>query len=909
MGCGVSKVDDLPLVTLCRERRDYIKTASDTRYALAAAHLTYFQSLKRIGDALCKFVDEDLVIGGAGGSYSLPDSPVLTLPSDEGKPGKGKPQGKSSSSSSISLSHSFEDVEDSHLHLSDSDSDLDSGHVHIESSPEPEVPSSSYNQPPNFVYSPNSSGAVYPPNSSGYGYDPTSSGYGYDPTSSFGNYPNSNMYYMRRSETPAQTFYYGEPERFPVQNGPSSDSYSGYGGGGFFGFSMGSPAAREDPYNAQPGPQKPGPPREPPSPPKASSSWDFFNVFDGYDNGGYLSYFPGSRYGNGSSAASSPDSKEVREREGIPDLEDETEQEQEVLKEVRKEKKKANEDSAFRRNHDAGEGTSRHRNLQQNSGEGTSRGVPKQTSSEGSSGTVHLHSSESSLHSVHEKEIKSSPDIDMSKSPEEEHVKKKRVSFEFEEASTMDVGSSKGSSLTTLSVHGTRDVQEVVKEIRDEFETASSYGKEVAMLLEVGKLPYQSRVAALKVIFSRILCLVAPSTLASHPPSKPSIRMSSKMIKMAKGYHGEPGKDFNLKSGNLSSTLEKLHAWEKKLYKEVKDEEKLRVVYEKECKRLKRLDDHGAESAKIDAAQASVRKLLTKINVCIRAVDTISSRIHKLRDEELLPQVTELIHGLIRMWKSMLKCHQKQFQAIMESRIRSLKGNAGLRKDSGLKATLELEMELLSWCSNFNNWVNTQKSYVQSLNGWLLRCINSEPEETADGVAPFSPSRIGAPPIFVICNDWFQAMEIISQQAVADAMYDFASTLHQLWDRQDEAQRQRVKAENLSKDLENRLKKLGMERMRREHGHAASSDKSARSKTTSESGVSALDDLKVDLDSMRKRFSEEKARHKEAIKMVNSAASNSLQTGLIPIFEALGSFTSEALKVHEQVRVQNVGGS
>ncbi|XP_004292707.1 PREDICTED: uncharacterized protein LOC101303966 [Fragaria vesca subsp. vesca] len=912
MGCGGSKVDDLPLVTLCKERRDYIKTASDSRYALAAAHLTYFQSLKQIGDALCKFVDEDLVIGSAAESFSPPDSPVLTLPSDEGKPGKGKSQGKGSSSSSISLTHSFEeDAEDSHLHLSDSDSDLESDHIHIESSPEPEVPSSSYNPNPSFVYSPNSSGSVYPPgygynpSPSAYGYDPNSAGYGYDPNSVYGNYQNSNMYYMRRSETPAQTFYYGEPERFPVQSGPSS----GYeAGGGFFGFSMGSPPAREDPYT-QPGPQKTGPPPEPPSPPKASSGWDFFNVFDGYDNGGYSSYFPGSRYGNGSSVASSPDSKEVREREGIPDLEDETEQEQEVLKEVRKEKKKANEDSAFHRNYNSGEGTSRDRNLQQNSGEGTSRGVPKQTSSEESSGTVHLHSSESSLHSVHEKEIKSSPDVDVSKRYEEENVKKKRVSFEFEEASTVDVGSSKGSSLTTLSVHGTREVQEVVKEIRDEFETASSYGKEVAMLLEVGKLPYQSRVAALKVIFSRILCLVAPSMLSSQPPSTSSIRMSSKMIKMAKGYHGEPGKDFNLKSGNLSSTLEKLHAWEKKLYKEVRDEEKLRVVYEKECKRLKRLDEHGAESAKIDATQASVRKLLTKINVCIRAVDTIASRIQKLRDEELLPQVTELIHGLIRMWKSMLKCHQKQLQAIMESKIRSLKGNASLRKDSGLKATLELEMELLSWCSSFNNWVNTQKSYVHSLNGWLLRCINSEPEETPDGVAPFSPSRVGAPPIFVICNDWFQAMERISQEAVADAMYVFASTLHELWESQDEVQRQRIKAESLSKDLENQRKKLGMEKPRREHGHEASSDKSARSKSTSESGVSAMDDLKVDLDSLRQRFMEEKARHKDAIKKANSVASNSLQTGLIPIFEALGNFTSEALKVHEQVRVQSVGGS
>ena len=57
------------------------------------------------------------------------------------------------------------------------------------------------------------------------------------------------------------------------------------------------------------------------------------------------------------------------------------------------------------------------------------------------------------------------------------------------------------------------------------------------------------------------------------------------------------------------------------------------------------LDGQGAESSKIDATQASIRKLLTKINVCIKAVEAISTRIHKLRDEELQPQLTELVHG------------------------------------------------------------------------------------------------------------------------------------------------------------------------------------------------------------------------------------------------------------------------
>ena len=149
MGCGGSKVDDLPLVTRCRERKELIKAASDHRYALAAAHLLYFHSLKDVGDAIRRFVDEELVIAAA--SSSSPGSPVLNLPSKEGK--------SKNSSSSTSISHSLdssthknhhnkskikgeaqEDLQDSHLHLSSGSSDLDSdsGHIHIHDSPEEE---------------------------------------------------------------------------------------------------------------------------------------------------------------------------------------------------------------------------------------------------------------------------------------------------------------------------------------------------------------------------------------------------------------------------------------------------------------------------------------------------------------------------------------------------------------------------------------------------------------------------------------------------------------------------------------------------------------------------------------------------------------------------------------------------
>ncbi|XVE55309.1 hypothetical protein DITRI_Ditri03aG0148600 [Diplodiscus trichospermus] len=677
MGCGQSKVDDLPLVILCKERKELIKAASIHRSALAAAHVTYFYSLRDVGEAIRRFVDEELVVG----SSSSGDYPVLTLPSDgfkSSKKNRKKDDNNLPSSSSSSLSHSIEensknpkkdkeesDGEDSHLDLSSGSPSISgsgavspSGHIQVDHSH-------------NHSQSPEQEGAAPYGYNYGYGY-----GYGYPyppPQENLGYNDSSTsyMYYMKKSATPSQSFVYQQPEGHP------SYGYSTYQNGGYFGYPLGSPGGEYGYGQRNSPPDPPQPPPAPPSPPR-NSTWDFLNVFDTFDNSGYPGYLPASGYGYGSTT-SSPDSKEVREREGIPDLEDETEPE--MLKAAHKEKRKImNEEMNHNYNNS---------NKIRNFGEGTSKSVPVQkvnnTTDESTSTSKAMPSKKSeSLESGGHVNINTSrgnADTIVTKSSEEEY-KNKRVSFEVDEASNLDVESSKRSSLTTLSAHGTRDLQEVVKEINDEFETASGYGKEVAVLLEVGKLPYQQRKGTgFRVIFSRILYLVAPNMLTTHPPSRSSIQITSRTMKMAKEYCQVS--EWHEKPRNLSSTLEELYAWEKKLYKEVKDEERLRVIYEKKCKRLRLLDSQGAEASKIDATRASIRKLLTKINVCIKAVEAISTRIHKLREEELQPQLTELVHGLIRMWKSMLRCHQKQFQAIMESKARSLRANTGFQRDSG----------------------------------------------------------------------------------------------------------------------------------------------------------------------------------------------------------------------------------
>lgn len=75
----------------------------------------------------------------------------------------------------------------------------------------------------------------------------------------------------------------------------------------------------------------------------------------------------------------------------------------------------------------------------------------------------------------------------------------------------------------------------------------------------------------------------------------------------------------------------------------------MRVAHERKCRKLKHLDERGAEVHKVVATQTLIRSLSTKIRMAIQVVDRISVTINKIRDEELWPQLNELIQGYVNM--------------------------------------------------------------------------------------------------------------------------------------------------------------------------------------------------------------------------------------------------------------------
>lgn len=62
MGASPSKIEEDKALQLCRERKKFVRQALDGRCSLAAAHVTYIQSLRNTGTALKKFVEPQVPV-------------------------------------------------------------------------------------------------------------------------------------------------------------------------------------------------------------------------------------------------------------------------------------------------------------------------------------------------------------------------------------------------------------------------------------------------------------------------------------------------------------------------------------------------------------------------------------------------------------------------------------------------------------------------------------------------------------------------------------------------------------------------------------------------------------------------------------------------------------------------------
>ena len=408
MGCTSSKLEDLPAVALCRERCSFLEAAIQQRYHLAESHVAYTHSLKGIGHSLHLFINHH---------HRFVASPRLNLPPQrKGDPEEQENKGVENSPKKAKLPsphHPGSGTDSGHLEFDsvsedDEEFHLDSDHHHhhlgnFETGPYMGA------QPGNTRY-PN-------PEMMGHHLTPT---------------PYMHMNYMKNSSMPPSVIYEQRPSSpQKVYIGESSSSstypYNSGPGPGYYGSSTDAPASE--------------PPPPPPSPPR-SNGWDFLNPFDTY----HPSYTP------------SRDSRELREEEGIPELEEDNDSQYEVVKEVHGGDKQPTPAVVYREESDSPSLSPR-------------LSVDKSGAS-ASGGGAAMYQTRPSV-----------------------SVEKKGVEYEVHvvEKTVDENGGNESNATATRGGEGggvPRAVPEVAKEIENQFLKAAESGSEIAKLLEVGKRPY-----------------------------------------------------------------------------------------------------------------------------------------------------------------------------------------------------------------------------------------------------------------------------------------------------------------------------------------------------------------------------------------------------------------------------------
>ncbi|XP_050372366.1 protein ROLLING AND ERECT LEAF 2-like [Argentina anserina] len=335
---------------------------------------------------------------------------------------------------------------------------------------------------------------------------------------------------------------------------------------------------------------------------------------------------------------------------------------------------------------------------------------------------------------------------------------------------------------------------EVIKDLEAQFVIVCNAANQVSALLEASREQCPSSSNELSAM--KMLNPVALFRSASSSRSASSRCLVTSSCSNDDGY--ESSSDFSeepcMLSGSHQTTLDRLYAWEKKLYEEVKSGEKVRMTYEKKLMQLRNQDVKGDDQSAIEKTRVSIRDLHTQMKVSIHSVEAISKRIETLRDEELQPQLSELVQGLARMWKVMVECHQTQKQSLNEAKILLAGTPSKLeakRLSSSTSATdpnrlacsaANLETELRNWRVNFQSWITSQRSYVHALTGWLLRCMRADPDTSK---LSFSPRRSnGALPIFEICIPWSTFLDALHEMPVLDGLDFFAAGMGSLYAQQ-----------------------------------------------------------------------------------------------------------------------------
>ncbi|KAL9229618.1 hypothetical protein vseg_005066 [Gypsophila vaccaria] len=346
-----------------------------------------------------------------------------------------------------------------------------------------------------------------------------------------------------------------------------------------------------------------------------------------------------------------------------------------------------------------------------------------------------------------------------------------------------------------------------------------------------------------------------------------------------------PGVNDNaVASSSHCLTLERLYAWEKKLYHEVKNAEKLKMEHEKRVEQVRRMEVKRADYIKTEKTKKEVEKLESLLEVASQAIQTTSDEIIKLRETQLYPQLLHLIKGFTSMWRSMYECHQVQTHIVEQLKYLNAVPSNEPTSELHRQSTLQLEAELQQWHQSFTDLVKAQRDYIHSLTGWLrlsLYQFNKNPL-----IRSIQDSTI-----YSLCEKWQLEIDHAPDKVASEGIHSLLTVVHAIVVQQVEEHKQKKRCENANKALEKRAAEL----------RSVESKYGPYSLPGTKKGKNPVSEKRAKVDMLKSKAEEEKAKHEKAVGVTRAMTLNNLQMGLPHVFQAITGFSSVCTEGFEKV--------
>ncbi|XP_072982700.1 protein ALTERED PHOSPHATE STARVATION RESPONSE 1 [Typha latifolia] len=450
-------------------------------------------------------------------------------------------------------------------------------------------------------------------------------------------------------------------------------------------------------------------------------------------------------------------------------------------------------------------------------------------------------------------------------------------------APPMDVKRSKMVAAEAPSVN----LSQVLTDLDEHFLKASESSHEVLKMLEANRMHYHSNFA----------------------DNRGHIDHSARVMKVItwnKSFKGIPncddGKDDfdNDEWETLATVLDKMLAWEKKLYDEVKAGELMKIEYQRKVTLLNKQKRSGASTEALEKTKAAVSHLHTRYIVDMQSMDSTVSEIQHLRDNQLYPRLMELVDGMAKMWETMYLHHEGQLKIVLNLKALDMSNSSIETSQHHHSRTIQLCNIVNEWQLQFLKLIGHQREYMQALNSWLK--LNLIPIESSLKEKVSSPPRTQQPPIQGLLLAWHDHLAKLPDELAKSAIVSFSAVLKSILALQQDEMKQKEKCEEAQKEYMRRSRAFEDWYQKYSQRKAASSEAELEvSEGTNQKDP--VTERKFMVESLKSRLDDEVETHNNLCKQVREKSLTSLKTHLPELFRALSDFSQACSDMYSKLKL------